>query len=305
MKSHFSFLGVVLGIATGVALSNTVYGVPPTSLDIAFPRLIVGTNALDNYGVSFFNNPLGQLKNIRIQLGDFTIPGDIPFGVTATSNQGGMHVEGDSIGILGTNTINNAGNYGHVGVVGQATGSTSQGIARGILGYVEPTSTSAVLTSYATPYFAPVSSGNLFGLYAGLGESRLADITFGDSITSTDGTVTIDDSVDIADTLTVDGMLTAGSINVDPAFYNANMLSLVDASSQLTGTNVIRSTIATCPLNSVRVSCGGRVTDTNTGPESTYRGVRPSGENACQASANTNYGGKVHAEALCMRYAMP
>lgn len=320
----------VCGIILTVGISTMIaVGAPPTVGIPNFKSFTIGRAPGDNYGVNIFGNePYGFFE---IDYRDSAAPSGAAYAADVNSNKAGTTVSGYNIGVLGQSKQNSAGNFGRVGVVGQVI-TPAQGVGRGILGFLEPTSPPpAAFPSNAIPTYAPIASGNLYGLYADAGESRFGNVTVDGTITSTDGKTEFEGPTEFLDELTVNGTVTADKFVLNPSLYkNSATVDTGWASSYLenslnkmlfTVTSYatisisasaakVQSSVASCPAGSVRISCHGRVSDTNDAASaavgySNYRGTMPDGANGCRSYAQKTSGGKVHVEAICMAAELP
>lgn len=321
----------VCGIILTVGISTMIaVGAPPTVGTPNFKSFTIGRAPGDNYGINIFGNePYGFFE---IDYRDSASPSGAAYAADVNSNKAGATVSGYNIGVLGQSKQNSAGNFGRVGVVGQVITPT-QGVGRGILGFLESTSSAVIIPSgpNAIPTYAPIASGNLYGLYADAGESRFANVTVDRTITSTDGKTEFEGPTEFLDELTVNGTVTADKFVLNPSLYKNSstvdtglarsylenslnkMLFTVTASATIStvpSAALVQTRVASCPAGSVRVSCHGRVSDTiNTDSAavgySNYRGTLTEGANGCRSYAQKTSGGRVHVEAICMAAELP
>lgn len=321
----------VCGIILTVGVSSLIaVGAPPTVGIPNFKSFTIGRAPGDNYGVNIFGNePYGFFE---IDYRDSAAPSGAAYAADVNSNKAGTTVSGYNIGVLGQSKQNSAGNFGRVGVVGQVI-TPAQGVGRGILGFLEPTSPAIIVPSdpNAIPTYTPIASGNLYGLYADAGESRFGNVTVNGTITSSDGKTEFEGPTEFLDELTVDGTVTADKFVLDPSLYknsatvdtgwassylenslNKMLFTVTSYATISTSASAakVQSSVASCPTGSVRVSCHGRVSDTNNAASaavgySNYRGTMPDGTTGCRSYAQKTSGGKVHVEAICMAAELP
>lgn len=321
--SHFAIF--ICGIVLTVGISSFIaFGSTPNVLISNFESFMVGRAPGDNVGINMFGtNPYGFFD---LNYTDSAAPTGAGYSANVNSNKAGTIVSGNNIGVLGQNKQNAADKYGRVGVVGQVI-SPTQGVGRGILGFLEPTGPSVAIPGDPNiiPTYVPLASGNLYGLYADAGDSRFANVTVGGTITSTDGTVEFEGPTEFLDELTVNGTVTADRYALNALMYNNNqmtsnneaanflqndlnkMLFTVEESIPVfssPASGVTNHTV-TCPAGSVRVSCYGRVSDSVPGNivytgYSSYRGTSLNGNNGCRSYAQNKGQGNLHTAAICM-----
>jgi|GEM_PF-5570703 len=327
-----TFSGVfVLSIFLTVGISSVIaFGAPPTVSNPNLAILTVGKALTDNFGLNIFSNG-GPYQFLKLDYQNSVSPTGAGYAVTVESDKSGANLQGYNMGVLGQNAQNAAGDYGRTGVVGQVI-TPSQGVGRGILGFVEDPSPGLIptLDPNAIPNYPPIPAGDVYGLYGSVGDARFGDVVTGYHIISSDGTVEIEGDVEFLDDLDVinvgenSGTLTADRFVLDATLYNnsqkvntyfappsglTKMLFTTTNSSPMYSAQV-QTITATCPTGSVRVSCNGYMTGTSGSTSekltrSSLRGVYPSGTNGCRAAAQKDGGGTVHVEAICMMAEQP
>ncbi|MDP4008541.1 MAG: hypothetical protein Q8P68_05115 [Candidatus Peregrinibacteria bacterium] len=333
-KTIINLILFICGIILIVGISSFIaFGATPTTETPNFKSLVIGRAGLDNIGMTIFGDNF-SFDFWGLNYMDSLSPTGSLYAVSINSNKAGTIVTGKNVGVLGENKQNAANKYGRTGVIGQVI-TPSQGVGRGILGYLEPIASisSPPPDPNAIPKYTPIDTGNLYGIYADAAESHLANVTIDgritSTVTSTDGTTEFEGPVDFLGSLTVEDTLTVDKFVLDANLYenaqittsaatnflqnNLNkMIFTVRNSTPVLTTSApgLTQATATCPNGSVRISCYGDVTSTvEISPEylgfSSFRGTSTNDNNGCKSYAQNKGEGYVHAAAMCMVPQLP